>query len=84
MKFFVVHTYLEVGYNPKIIETRCFRSYKQAELAVRKMINDEKETQLYEYYRETFACEDESDFYLTPIGDEYCCYDWWHIYFIEE
>lgn len=84
MKFLVVHTYLEVGYNPKIIETRCFGSYEQAELAVRKMVNVEKETQFYEYNRETFVCEDENDFYLTPIGDEYCCYDWWHIYFIEE
>ena len=72
MKFLVVHTYLEEGYNPKVVETRCLGSYKQAELAVRKMVNDEKETQL------------ESDFYLTPIGNEYCYYDWWHIHFIEE
>ena len=47
------------------------------------MVNDEKETQLYDEHRETFASEDESDFYLTPIGNEYCYYDWWHIYFIE-
>ena len=44
MKFLVVHTYIEEGYNPKVVETRCFESYKQAELAVRKMVNDEKET----------------------------------------
>ena len=84
MKYLVVHTYLEEGYNPKVVETRCFGSYKQAELAVRKMVNDEKETQLYDQHRETFASEDESDFYLTPIGNEYCYYDWWHIHFIEE
>ena len=46
MKFLVVHTYLEEDHYPKFIEARCFGSYKQAELAVRKMVNDEKETQL--------------------------------------
>lgn len=41
-KFLVVHIYLEEGYSPKIVETRCFGSYEQAELAVKKMVNDEK------------------------------------------
>ena len=84
MKFLVVHTYLEEGHNPKVMQTSLFKDFEQAKSAVKEMVKDERETQFYEYGQETFASEDENDFYLAPIGDEYCYYDWWHIYFIEE
>lgn len=84
MKYMAIHTYLEQDYNPRIVEIRFFEDYEKAELAVKKMVKDEKETQLYDEHRETFTSQDGNDFYLTPIGNEYCYYDWWHIYTIKE
>lgn len=84
MKYFVVHTYLEEGYNPKVMQTSLFKDFEQAKSAVKEMVKDERETQLYEYGRETFTVRCDNDTYLSPVGNEYCYYDWWHIYDIKE
>ena len=72
------------GYNPRVMDTNFFDGYEQARAAVKNMVKDEKETMLYEDHVETFVTESDNDIFLTPVGNEYCYFDWWHIYEINE
>lgn len=84
MKFLVVHTYLEEDAYPKILEQALCDDFESARHLVTDQVNSERCTLLFDEHLQSYAYENDSDAYVWPIGNEYCYYDWWHIYFIDE
>lgn len=82
MKFLVVHTYLEKGAYPKILEQTLCDDFESARHLVTDQVNSERCTLLFDEHMQSYVYENDNDTYVLPIEKD--AYDWWHIYFIEE